>query len=233
MQLEEKNRAETAPYKVRGNFHRWVWARYAYVEYIYRLDREWKANHFTGDLAVSNSDHVKHSKRKKIGVVKYAVPKFTPGPGGAYYFVLTPARSGWTRSTGNRETNQLSGTFFIPFGGSVNLADLTTYASVTSVTYNYVKGCPRGSKRVLWGHGIDPGVARRIQANCFPTECCDETHMAGPEPADHGHDCRARRMRASGGAGRSCACPRSSYLDWRQANPARHRDRAAGSLLRQ
>jgi hypothetical protein len=168
MQLEEKDRTVAAPYKVHGTFHRWLWARYAYVEYIYRLDHEWKVNHFTGALTVSNPDHIKHSKKKKIGVVNYAVPKFTPGPGGAYYFVLTPAKSGWMRSTGNREANELSGTFFIPFGGSVNLADLTTYASVTSVTYNYVRGCPKGSKRVLWGHGVDPGAARRIQANCFP-----------------------------------------------------------------
>ena len=141
-----------------------MWARYKYVEYAFRLDHEWKANHFTGDLIVMNPDREKGSK-KAIGVVKYKVPGFTPGPQGAYWFVLTQARSGWTRSFGTRKENDASATFFIPFGGSLVLKDLTTYAAVTFVTDNHIRGCARDLRE--WGDGDDPVDIPRREANCL------------------------------------------------------------------
>jgi len=164
-QLEEKNRSIVAPYRKNNSFHHWIWARYKYVEYFYRLDHEWKANHFTGDLTDANPDCC--LKDTVINVVKYTVPAFTPGPNGAYWFRLTPNNSGWTRSSGTRKENSADATFYEPFGGSVHISSITTYASITSVTYNYRRGCPSGHSRVIWGHGTDPGEVPRVQANCF------------------------------------------------------------------
>lgn len=97
--------------------------------------------------------------------MKYKVPGFTPGPQGAYWFVLTQARSGWTRSFGTRKENDASATFFIPFGGSLVLKDLTTYAAVTFVTDNHIRGCARDLRE--WGDGDDPVDIPRREANCL------------------------------------------------------------------
>ena len=50
----------------------------------------------------------------------------------------------------------------------MSIIDTTTYASVTSVSWKYAGGCPRGDERVLWGQKIDPVVARRVMADCLP-----------------------------------------------------------------
>jgi hypothetical protein len=54
-------------------------------------------------------------------------------------------------------------------GGDLALQDLTTYASVTDVTWFYHRGgCPRGKTRVVYGPGTDPVAAGRVMAACVP-----------------------------------------------------------------
>jgi hypothetical protein len=165
MSLEEKDRSLVAPYRVKGDFHKWVWARYKYVKYATRLENFWQVNHFTGDLKVKNPDK---RKGKTIGVVKYKVPHFNRGPGGAYFFKLTKAKSGWTRSSGTRKENNANATFVFPDAGSLGINDITTYAAITSVKYNWARGCSSGHSRVIWGWNDDPAEVPRVEANCLP-----------------------------------------------------------------
>jgi hypothetical protein len=48
------------------------------------------------------------------------------------------------------------------------LEDLTTYGSITSVTWTYRKGCRRGYVRVVWGARDDPVDASRVMSSCVP-----------------------------------------------------------------
>ena len=96
MQLEEKDRSVHGVWKKDDSYHRWVWARYKFLLYAYRLNHKWQANHWTGDLEDNNPDSGgKHGTNNPIGVVKWDVPAFTAGPSGAYWFKLTPTNSGW------------------------------------------------------------------------------------------------------------------------------------------
>jgi hypothetical protein len=51
---------------------------------------------------------------------------------------------------------------------SISLEDLTTYGSITSLTWAYRRGCRRGDVRVVWGGHDDPVNAPRVMASCVP-----------------------------------------------------------------
>jgi hypothetical protein len=170
MQMEETNRNTHGQLKHDNDYHRWIWARYKWNLYAYRLNHKWLSHHWTGDMQENNTDAGgKHGTKNPIGIVKWDVPAFTPGPGGAYWFALTSANSGWGRDSGDRAANDASLSFYIPFGGDLVMDDLTTYGSITEVDYNYLANgmCPSGNTRVIWGHSNDPGVVKRLEANCF------------------------------------------------------------------
>lgn len=76
---------------------------------------------------------------------------------------MTPANSGWLRSSGTRQTYN----FELDVAGFLNLRDWATYGSITSQTWWYQDGCNPPDERILWGNGIDPGHARIVQAECL------------------------------------------------------------------
>lgn len=171
LQLEEKDRTVHGNWTQDNSYHRWVWARYKWLEYAYRLNDKWAANHWSGDLTDNNPDAGgAHGTSNPIGVVNWTVPTFTPGPGNAYWFALTAANSGWGRSSGARAENDASQNFYIPFGGSLVLETVTSYGSITETDYNYLNNgmCGAGNNtRVIWGYQNDPGVVKRLEANCL------------------------------------------------------------------
>jgi hypothetical protein len=87
---------------------------------------------------------------------------------------IKPFSEPWTRSTGTRQENDLGVDFTMgplpegDIGTSIHLEDLMTYASITSVTWTYIKGCPDGDTRVAWGQHTDPVQATRVMASCVP-----------------------------------------------------------------
>jgi hypothetical protein len=166
--LEEQDRDSTSPYAVNGSFHDWMWASYKFVEYAYRLDNVWQALRFTGTITYANPDCC--LKDEVINVVPYTVPTFTPGSFNQNWMSLTPANSGWTRSTGTVVGNDAYETFTLPFASDIGSETITTYQQITSVTYNWIPTakCGTGYTRVIWGDNDDPEDTPRVEANCVP-----------------------------------------------------------------
>jgi hypothetical protein len=157
-----------------GWFHRWIWADYYFIEYGIGLPHgagfiEWEPDHFQG--TVSDDNPQKTPKHKVVGEKNFVEPAFQPGPGGNWYVRITSNSPPWTRSSGTREENGMGIDFTLGgdenfTGGSLSLQDLMTYASITSATWSYVKGCGRGYTRVLYGYRNDPVAAGRVLAAC-------------------------------------------------------------------
>jgi hypothetical protein len=101
-----------------------------------------------------------------IKVVLYKEPRFTPGSSNQNWFELTPANSGWMRSTGNRVTNDANGTFTFPNGANLGLEVKSVYGSITSVTYNWLPGCGNGFIRIVWGYRATPADTGHVDAGC-------------------------------------------------------------------
>ena len=173
-QLEEHSRQITSPLKKKGNYHRWVWANYRYNKIRICGSNcgggtavEWKPYEFTGQ-AITDYNPDKNKHHKTIKVVGYKQPPFTPGSNNQNWFILTRSNSGWTRASGTREGNSVNGMFILPFASNIGVSSLTVYGSITSVTYNWIRGCRRGDVRVVWGYKSTPADATQLQADCMP-----------------------------------------------------------------
>jgi hypothetical protein len=179
-QLEEQDRSGQTGVQIQGNVHEWTWADYHFVDYYYGGVHvsyyQWEPDHWEGALGVNNPNCCQPGTHKRIGVLRYAQPKFQSGPNGNWAIVIHRNSRPWVKSSGDRKENY-RGTDFtlgglpdgLP-GGHYGTADLTTYASVTSVTWSYIQGCPRGDVRAIWGHGTDPFDARRVMASCVRSQ---------------------------------------------------------------
>lgn len=172
-QLEDTDRGTAAPWKVDGGYHTWLWADYEYKEY--RICAQncggstavvWKPYFFTGNLTPDNTNQ---QNGATIGQEAYSIPTFTPGGSNQNWFKLTQNNSGWSRSNGTRDANDVGGSFTFPFAGSVTVDSLTTYGTITSVTYNWISSasCGSGKSRVIWGQNNTPSQTPRLQADCF------------------------------------------------------------------
>lgn len=161
-----------------GWYHRWIWADYYFIEYGIGLPHgagftQWEPDHFQG--TVSDNNPQKTPKHKVIGSLNFSEPKLNCGPGHNWCVRITSDSLPWTRSTGTREENGIGINYTLGgdsefTGGSMSLADLMTYASITSVTWSYVKGCGRGYTRVVYGYRNDPVEAGRVLASCAPNK---------------------------------------------------------------
>lgn len=172
--LEENSRHVVAPYTLSGTNHYWMWASYRFVETRVGCGHptcvyQWNADYFSGNLSLWNPDCC-IGRGSPIGNVQYPVPKFHPGPGNAYWFELSPHNSGWSRDSGTRRQSTAGGTFTFPFASTIGSNSVTTYGSVTSVTYNWIRSgaCTSSDTRVIWGYKVDPVAAEIVQANCYP-----------------------------------------------------------------
>ena len=173
LHVEQKERMTTAPFKHSQSFHNWLWASYEFKEY--RICAQncgggtaavWEPYQFTGDFTDSNPNCCNNGST--IGVKGYSVPPFIGGPEGADWFRFTSNKSGWSRSSGTREKNNVGGTFYFPFAGSIGVNSEAIYGSITRLTYNWLSsGCGTGFSRVIWGNGDAPTSIPRVQGNCF------------------------------------------------------------------
>jgi hypothetical protein len=178
-QMEEKDRTVSTGIHERCRYHRWAWADYYYVYYLVSAPAahgktwyQWEPDHFQGTVSDYNPQHP--AKEKKIGYVRFRQPAYHRGPDGNWAVKIKPFSEPWTRSTGTRQENDLGVDFTMgplpegDIGTSIHLEDLMTYASITSVTWTYIKGCPGGDTRVVWGQHTDPVQATRVMASCVP-----------------------------------------------------------------
>jgi hypothetical protein len=175
-QLEERDRGATTGKNAQGNFHEWIWAEYNFVDYFYGGVHvsyyQWEPDHFQGTVAVDNPNCCRPGTHQRIGRLTYHQPPFNRGPGGTWAVVIHRGDPPWIRNLGNRVENSQGTDFTLGSlpggisGGHFGIADLTTYGSITSVSWTFTKGCPSGYKRAVWGHGIDPVEAGRALASC-------------------------------------------------------------------
>ena len=182
-QVEENDRSVSTGIKKDGNYHRWVWADYYFIEYLIGCSKcgsyiQWQPDHFQGQVTDNNPDrHHKHDK-KPIGHLAWKQPAFNRGPGGGWRVKITSDSIPFKRSSGNRQENEIGIGFTLGdlskylVGGSMKLQDLMTYGSITEVTWTYQNTrknhCGRGYTRVLFAYHTDPVAAGRIQAACEP-----------------------------------------------------------------
>jgi hypothetical protein len=178
-QMEEKDRTVSTGIHERGRYHRWIWADYNYVYYLViaaavhgKSWYQWEPDHFQGTVSDDNPQHP--FKKKTIGHVSFRQPAYHRGPDGNWAVRILPSTEPWTRSNGTRQENDLGVDFTMgplpegDIGTSIHLEDLMTYATITSVTWTYINGCPDGDTRVIWGHHTDPVAATRVMASCVP-----------------------------------------------------------------
>jgi hypothetical protein len=176
-QLEATDRTVRTGWQVTGTYHRWIWANYFYVYYLYAnrgiFFYQWEPDHFQGTVADYNPDSRKRHGRS-IGKVQFRQPRYNRGPGGAWAVRIYRHSLPWERDNGTRQENSIGADFTLGslpggiVGGGLLLEDLTTYASITSVAWSYKRGCRNGHVRVIWGYHADPVVASRIFASCVP-----------------------------------------------------------------
>jgi len=175
-QIEDQSRMITSPDSQSGSYHNWVWADYEYKEYRTCAQNcggsppgAWKPYEFTGQAITDNNPN-KDKNGQVIGIQGYTQPNFTPGSSNQNWFRLTPSNSGWSRSSGTRESNDVNGSFIFPFASNLGIDSLTTYGSITSVQYNWISSgsCGTGFTRVIWGHDSTPADTGRVQASCIP-----------------------------------------------------------------
>jgi hypothetical protein len=180
-QLEEKDRTVHTGIKANGSYHRWVWAEYYFVYYIVCIcgDRatltyhQWQPDHFQGTVA-DNNPNVPKGRTKPVGHLAFKQPRYNKGPGGAWAVEILPDSLPWERDNGTRQENDVDLGFSLGSlphgisGGSISLEDITTYGSITSVTWTYRSGCKRGDVRVVWGARDDPVDATRVMSSCVP-----------------------------------------------------------------
>jgi len=177
-QLEANDRTTRTGLTFNKPFHKWVWADYYFVDEAIAVVHggwiQWEPDHFQGTVAVKNPNKHKKQAKKPIGVVGYKQPRYRRGPGGNWAVPIRPSSLPFERSNGKRQENTLGINFTLGSlpahiaGGDMKLQDLTTYASVTDVTWYYKRGCPRGKTRVVYGPGTDPVAAGRVMAACVP-----------------------------------------------------------------
>jgi len=113
-------------------------------------------------------------RKNAVGHLAFKQPRYNRGPNGAWAVQIFSNSLPWERDNGTRQENDVSLGFSLGSlphgisGGSISLEDLTTYGSITSVTWTYRKGCKRGDVRVVWGVHDDPVDATRVMASCVP-----------------------------------------------------------------
>jgi hypothetical protein len=174
-QLEEQSRGGSTGWNVRGNYHAWIWAYYDFVYYRYSgigiPYAQWEPDHFQGTVSPGNPECCRAGTRKVIGRLAFRQPTYRRGPGGNWAVVIDRSSTGFTRGGGS-EQNNLGATFTmgpVPRGTAgawMPLRDKLLFGDITTITWSYIKGCPAGRSRVLWGQGTDPVVARQVMASC-------------------------------------------------------------------
>jgi hypothetical protein len=177
-QLEETDRTVMTGIKEKDNYHRWIWANYYFIDYAIAVVHggwiQWEPDHFQGTVTDNNPNKHKKQAKKTIGKVNYKQPQYRRGPGGSWAVPILPTSLPFTRSNGTRQENTLGIDFTLGSlpahisGGDLKLQDLMTYASITSVTWTYIRGCPKRHTRVVFGPGTDPVAAGRVMAACVP-----------------------------------------------------------------
>jgi len=179
--MEEKDRTVHTGIKENGSYHRWVWAQYYFTYYLVCIcgDRstltyhQWQPDHFQGTVADYNPN-VPKGRKHPVGHLAFKQPRYNKGPNGAWAVRIFANSVPWVRDNGTRQENEVGIGFSLGSlphgisGGSISLEDLTTYGSITSVTWTYRKGCRRGDVRVVWGRHDDPVNASRVMSSCVP-----------------------------------------------------------------
>lgn len=180
-QMEEKDRTVHTGIKQNGSYHRWVWAEYYFIYYVVCIcgDRstltfhQWQPDHFQGTIADDNPN-VPKGRKKPVGRLAFKQPRYSKGPAGGWAVEIRSNSLPFERDNGTRQENEVGLGFSLGglphgiSGGSLSLQDVTTYGSVTSVSWSYRKGCRRGDVRVVWGVHDDPVHAPRVMSSCVP-----------------------------------------------------------------
>ncbi len=178
-QIEQTDRSVSSGWTAsKGEYHRWIWADYYFVEYAIAVVKggwiQWEPDHFQGTVTDSNPNKAPKHK-KAIGKLNFYVSRVNCGPGHNWCVKITSNSLPWSRSTGQDEENDLGANFTLGgikgvIGPTLSLEDLTTYGSITSVTWSYEKGCPKGDTRIVYGYHNDPVAAGRVLAACAPNK---------------------------------------------------------------
>jgi len=187
-QIEEKGRAVSAPWKVDGSHHEWIWANYKFAKHkichrfrdgSHKCWYEWHPHHFQGQLDDSNPNGCHKGEPRvcnPIGNVTLNEPPFTPGPScgpqcsnwTVKIYQQNDINHPWTRYSIVKQENTGGGNLTLPFAGDIAVDSTSVYGKITGVEYSWISSsdCGSGKQRIVWGYKDDPGASKRVYGRC-------------------------------------------------------------------